>query len=94
MESDFHPFPNKALFLSVCSASLLETLWENEKLLVISNFSFSYSVFYSFWRTFCHFHQIQNLQTLSVWRRLKFVVGEGVNVVCTVFGTPSRLSKI
>ena len=32
----------------VCSTSLLKTLWEKEKLLVTSNFSFSHSVFYSF----------------------------------------------
>ena len=35
-------------FLCVCSASLLKTLWEKEKLLVTSNFSFSRSVFYPF----------------------------------------------
>ena len=33
-------------FLRVCTSSLLKTLWEKEKLLVTSNFSFSYSVFY------------------------------------------------
>ena len=32
----------------VCSTSLLKTLWEEEKLLVTSNFSFSHSVFYVF----------------------------------------------
>ena len=34
------------------------------------------------WQTFCHFHQSWNcrLQTLSVWKSLKFVVWEGVNV--------------
>ena len=37
---------------------LLKTLWEKEKLLVMSNFSFSHSVFYPFGWTFCHFHQI------------------------------------
>ena len=42
------PFPNKPWFLRVCSTSLLKTLWEKEKLLVTSNFSFSHSVFYSF----------------------------------------------
>ena len=33
------------------------------------------------WRTFCHLHQNQNcrLQTLSVWKSLKFVVCERVN---------------
>ena len=43
-----NPFPNKPWFLRVCSTSLLKTLWENEKLLVTSNFSFSHSVFYPF----------------------------------------------
>ena len=40
-------FPKQALFLHVCSARLLKTLWKKEKLLVTSNFSFSNSVFYS-----------------------------------------------
>ena len=44
----FNPFPNKPWFLRVCSRSLLKTLWEKEKLLVTSNFSFSHSVFYPF----------------------------------------------
>ena len=42
------PFPNKPWFLRVCSRSLLKTEWKKEKLLVTSNFSFSYSVFYQF----------------------------------------------
>ena len=37
----FNPFPNKPWFLRVCSTSLLKTLREKEKLLVMSNFSFS-----------------------------------------------------
>ena len=41
----FNPFPNKPWFLRVCSKSLLKTLWEKEKLLVTSNFSFSHRVF-------------------------------------------------
>ena len=41
-----NPFPNKPLFLRVCSTSILKTLWKTEKLLVSSNFSFSHSVFY------------------------------------------------
>ena len=39
---------NKPWFLRVCSTSLLKTLWEKEKLLVMSNFSFFHSVFYPF----------------------------------------------
>ena len=44
----FNPFPNKPWFLRVYIMSLLKTLWEKEKLLVTSNFSFSNSVFYLF----------------------------------------------
>ena len=44
----FNPFPNKPWFLRVCSTSLLKTLWEKEKLLVTSNFSFSHRVFHPF----------------------------------------------
>ena len=43
-----NPFPNKPWFLPVCSISLLKTLWEKEKLLIMSNFSFFHSVFYPF----------------------------------------------
>ena len=39
-------FPNKPWFLGVSSTSLLKALWEKEKLLVTSNFSFSHSVFF------------------------------------------------
>ena len=46
--STFNPFPNKPWFLRVCSRSLLKTLWEKEKLLVTSIFSFSHTVFYPF----------------------------------------------
>ena len=43
-----NPFPNKPWFSRVRSTSLLKTLWEKEKLLVTSNFSFSRSVFKPF----------------------------------------------
>ena len=43
-----NPYPNKPWFLRVCNNGLLKTLWEKEKLLVMSNFSFSHSVFYPF----------------------------------------------
>ena len=45
--SALNPFPHKAWFLRVCRARLLKTLWEKEKLLITSNFSFSPSVFYT-----------------------------------------------
>ena len=40
-----NPFPNKPCFLCVCSTSLWKTLWDEEKLIVTSTFSFSHSVF-------------------------------------------------
>ena len=43
-----NPFPNKPWFPCVCTLSPLQTLWEKEKLLVTSNFSFSHSVFCTF----------------------------------------------
>ena len=43
-----NPFPNKPFYLDVCSTSLLKTLWKKEKLLIMSNFSFSHGVFYPF----------------------------------------------
>ena len=65
-----NPSPNKPLFLCVRSPNLL-TLWEKEKLLITSNFTLSNSVFFPFWRTFCHFHQIWNC-------RLKVLASGGV----------------
>ena len=44
----FNPFPHNDTFLCPWETSLLKTLWEKEKLLVTSNFSFSHSVFYLF----------------------------------------------
>ena len=79
----FNLFPNKPLFLCFYSTSHLETLWEKEKLLVMSNFSFSHFVFYCFGELFHFFHKIQNcrLQILSVWKSLKFVIWERVNII-------------
>ena len=46
----FNPFPNKPWLSRVCFIILLKTQWEKEKLLVTSNFSFSHSVFFPFWK--------------------------------------------
>ena len=52
----FNPFPSNFCFLFVCRTSLLKTLWEKKKLLLTSNFSFSYSVFYPLGEFLYHFH--------------------------------------
>ena len=79
----FNPFRNKAWFLRCCSTSLLKTLWEKEKLLVMlitSNFSFSHSVFYPFVKPFAIFikSKIVVCKLFSVWKNLKSVVRERV----------------
>ena len=54
------PFPNKPLFLCVCTTILLKTLWEKEKFLVTSNFSYSHCVFHPFWRALSHINPFPN----------------------------------
>ena len=41
-------FPHNDTFWCLWETSLLKTLWEKEKLFVMSNFSFSHNVFYLF----------------------------------------------
>ena len=75
-----NPFPNKPWFLRVCSTSLLKTPWEKEKLLIMSNFSFSHSVFYSFRELSIKLKIV--IGKLSVSKSLKFVVWERVKESC------------
>ena len=44
---EFNPFPHNNTFWRPWETSLLKTLWEKEKLLVMSNFSFFHSVFFT-----------------------------------------------
>ena len=70
----FNPFPKKPWFYCVCK-SFESTVGKRE---IASNEQFLLfpQYFLPIWRTFFHVHQIQNcrLQTLSVWKSLKFVV--------------------
>ena len=73
--ASFNPFPNKPWFLRFCNRSLLKTLWEKEKLLVTSNFSFTHSVFYLFGEPSSIFIKFRIVVCkLWVWKSLKFVV--------------------
>ena len=77
----FSPFPKQDPVLTCLNTSLLKTLWEKEKLLVMSNFSFSYIVFLTLWRTFCHLDKCKNchLQTLSSLEESKICrLGKGL----------------
>ena len=73
-----NPFPNKPWFLRVCSTSLSKTLWEKEKLLVTSNFSFSHSVFYPFTYILPFTYNLK-LSSANPFRLEEFVVWERVN---------------
>ena len=76
----FNPFPHNNTFWRPWETSLLKTLWEMEKLLVTSNFSFSHSVFYQykelcaisvkFENVVCKLFQFGRVLNLSCWKRL------------------------
>ena len=97
----FNLLPNKPWFLCVCTIGFLKTLWLKEKLLVTSNFSFFHSVFYPSGELSVIFikFEISCLQTLSVWKSLKFVVWGRVKLLTMIhisigqlFTTQSQLS--
>ena len=83
-----NPFPNKPWFLRVCSTSLLKTLWEKEKLLVTSNFSFSRSVFYPFGELSAIFikSEIVVCKVFQFGKGLKFFVWERVKSALCIKG--------
>ena len=64
-------FPKQARFLRVYSTSLLKSLWGKEKLLVMSNFSFSHSVFYPFGDLSAFFIKLKIVVSSSVLRGLE-----------------------
>ena len=90
-----NPFPNKPWFSSVYSDSLLKTLREKEKLLVTSNFSFSYSVFNPFGKlptifikftvVVCRVFQFGRNQNLSFGKGLNNSFSFSHNVFKTFF---------
>ena len=93
IESNLHPFPNKPWFLRVCNTSVFENSVGKGEIARNEQFLLFPQSFLPFWRTFCHFHQIQNchLQTLSVWKGLKFVIWERVRIPFTIVSPVARL---
>ena len=72
-------FQTSPCFLCVCSTSLLKTLWEKDKLIVMSNFSFSHSDFYRFGELSAIFIEFKIVIANSYqFGSLKFVVWERV----------------
>ena len=94
----FNPFPNKPRVLHVCSTSLLKTLWEKEKLLLTSNFSFSHSIFYPFADLSSIFNSyLKSSFSFNFWKSLKFVVWERVRKIessSSLSTSSSRLSSL
>ena len=81
----FYPFPKQALvYICLLYKSFENTVGKGE-IAHNEQFVLFRQCFLSICRTLHHFQQIQNccLQTLSVWRILKFVVWERVNRIKT-----------
>ena len=76
----FNPFPNKLWCLRVCSRSIFENTVGKGEIARIEQFLLFPQCFLLVWKTICDFHQIRNcrLQTVSIWKSLKFVAWERV----------------
>ena len=74
----FNPFPISPGFYMSAVQGFWKHCGEKEEMLVPSSFFFFPTVFSNLLENFCYFHQIWNcrLQTLSVWKILKFVIWE------------------
>ena len=73
--------PKKALVFTCLPYKAFENTMGKGEIACNEQFFLFPQHFLPIWRTFCHFHQIQNcrLKTPSVWKRLKFIVWERVN---------------
>ena len=91
-----NPFPSKPWFLRVCITSLMKTMWEKEKLLVTSNFSFSHSVFYQSGELYAIFIKFKivscNLFQFGIVQNLSF--GKGLNHVGSCETQGRHLNKL
>ena len=105
----FNPLRNKPCFLRVYSTSPLKTLWEKEKLFVMSNFSFSHSVFYPFgelsvifeWSRFnpfpnkpCFLRVCSTSPVKTLWVKEKLLVTSNFSFSHSVFYLFAELSVI
>ena len=74
-------FPKQALVFTCLQYRSFENTVGKGEIARNEQFLLFPQCFLPIWTALCHFHQIQNchLQTLSVWKCLKFVVRERVN---------------
>ena len=82
MKTCHQPFPEQALVCMCLQYKSFENIVGKGEIAHIKQFLFFPQCFLTFWITFSHVYQISNchLQTLSVWKILKFVVWERVNL--------------
>ena len=92
----FNPFPHNDNFWRPWK----QAFWKHcEKRRNYEQFLLFPQCFLTIWTTFCYFRQIWNcrLQTLSVWKSLNFVSGNGLNLVnpkvCNCQGLTLTLSQ-
>ena len=80
MKPPFYPFPKQALVFKCLQYKSLEKIEGKGEIAGNVQFLLFPQCFLLVWRTECHFHQTQHchLQTLSVWKGLKFVIWERV----------------
>ena len=71
MEDMVNPFPNKSWFSIVCCISLIKTMWEREKVLVMNNFYISESVLYPSGELSAIFVEFETVLKFVVWERFK-----------------------
>ena len=83
----FNPFPHNDAFLTPLGNKPFENTEGKGEIAHYEQFLLFPQCFLPIWITLCHCHQFWNccLQTLSVWKSLKFVVWERVK---TLFSTP------
>ena len=73
------------------AVQVLKTLWEKEKLLIMSNLSFSRSVYYPFRELSAIFIKSEIvICKLSIWNSLKFVVWEFLRIKKKAFENECR----
>ena len=75
-----YPFPKQALVFTCLQSKSFENTVGKGEIARYEQFLLFPQCFQSVWRTFCHCRKVQNcrLQTLSIWKSLKFVVWERV----------------
>ena len=76
------PFPKRALVFTCLQDKSFENTVGKGEIAHYEQFLLFPQCFLSVWRAFCHFQQIlKKMQTLSVWKSLKFVVWERVKCI-------------